>query len=93
MASPDALICLKETPLVEEQTTLCQIYMKEQHHVSLKDFVQYHIQTTKYTNRGVLMQASYSYFTCDIKNIHSTILRVLCGRTIWHTNTVVHYIA
>ena len=65
MASPDALIRLINTPLVEEQTMLCQIYMKEQHHVSLEDFVQCHISTTK----GVLMQARVIYINIYVSCI------------------------
>ena len=62
MASPDALIRLGGTPLVDEQSTLCKIYMEEQHHSSLEDFVQYHINLCatdhKFINhtKGVLMQ-------------------------------------
>ena len=59
MVSPDALIRLGGTPLVDEQGTLCKIYMEKQHHSSLKDFVQYHInacETDHKHTKGVLMQ-------------------------------------
>ena len=64
MASPDALIRLINTPLVEEHTKLCKIYMERQHHMSLEDFVQYHISKTTFTKQGVLMQARFLTCVC-----------------------------
>ena len=58
MASPDALIRLINTPLEEELSTLCEIYMEEKHHESLEDFVKHRIHKTKCSKQGVLMQAS-----------------------------------
>lgn len=40
MASPDALIRLKYTPLKNEQQKLCEIYFEEQKHDSLVDFME-----------------------------------------------------
>ena len=58
MASPDALIRLGGTPLMDEQTVLCRTYMEEQHHSSLEDFVRCQISLPKCT-KGVLMQVSH----------------------------------
>ena len=55
MASPDALIRLRSTPLVDEQTALCEIYMKKQHHSSIEAFIKFQISSTK-SNKDVLMQ-------------------------------------
>ena len=55
MASPDALIRLTSTQLLDEQRALCEIYMEEQHHSSLEAFVQSQIALPKCA-RGILMQ-------------------------------------
>lgn len=57
MASPDALIRLGSTPLVEEQTAICQIYMEKQHHSSLEAFIQSQICLPECT-KGMLMQVT-----------------------------------
>ena len=58
MASPDALIRLGDTPLMDEQTALCKTYMEEQHHSSLEDFVRCQISLPNCT-KSVLMQVCY----------------------------------
>lgn len=62
MASPDALIRLGSTPLVDEQTEICQIYMEKQHHASLEAFIQSEICSAECT-KGMLMQVKLHVYT------------------------------
>ena len=55
MVSPDALIRLEGTPLMDEQTALCKTYKEKQHHSSLEEFVRYQIFLPN-CMKGVLMQ-------------------------------------
>ena len=55
IAPPDSLIRLSSTPLVDEQSDLCRMYQEEQHHSSLKAFLEYHIHLPGGT-KGWLMQ-------------------------------------
>ena len=61
MASPDAMVRLKETPLVEEKSALCQIYTMKQHHMSLEDFLIHstNTHTKHHSTKGVLMQVVF----------------------------------
>ena len=72
MASPDALIRLRSTPLVDEQTALCEIYMKKQHHSSIEAFIKFHISSTK-SNNDVLMQVCHSIAAIKLSSL-ATIL-------------------
>lgn len=44
IASDDALIRLKKTALADQWKELTQIYYFQQHHSSITDFLQHHIQ-------------------------------------------------
>lgn len=50
MASPDALIRLKNTSLERQQKRLHRIYFSEQHHGSIVHFLKHHIES--YNNPG-----------------------------------------
>ena len=41
IATPDALVRLRQTPLVQEQEELCEIFEKKQLHSSLAKFVEH----------------------------------------------------
>ena len=56
MASPEALIRLKNTSLMDEQKHLSQTYFFEQHHGSIVDFLNYHLQNSTHGSSGLLIQ-------------------------------------
>ncbi len=61
MASPDALVRLQKSHLAGSQQELCQIYFFQQHHDSLLQFLEYHLQNTVPERRdGLLMQVKLS---------------------------------
>lgn len=56
IASDDALIRLKRTPLADQQKEFMQVYFSEQHHDSIINFVCHHIKDDDGTSDGLLMQ-------------------------------------
>ena len=60
IASDDALIRLKRTALADQWEELTQIYYLQQHHSSITDFLQHHIQECSDlgSQDGLLMQVN-----------------------------------
>ncbi len=59
MASPDALVRLQKSRLAGTQQELSKIYFFEQHHDSLLQFLEYHLQITDAKEgNGLLMQVN-----------------------------------
>ncbi len=59
MASPDALVRLQKSRLADTQQELSKIYFFEQHHDSLLQFLEYHLQITDAKEgNGLLMQVN-----------------------------------
>ena len=59
MASPDALVRLQKSRLIVSQQELSKIYFFEQHHDSLLQFLEYHLQNIDAEGgNGLLMQVN-----------------------------------
>ena len=58
MASPDALIRLKNTSLGDEQKKLCHTYFITQNHGSVVQFLQKHIDSPAQSIDGLLIQVT-----------------------------------
>lgn len=65
IASDDALIRLKRTVLADQWKELTQIYYLQQHHSSITDFLQHHIQECGDlgSQDGLLMQVNSVRFS------------------------------
>ena len=62
MASPDALIRLCRTAIADNYEELSQIYLSEQHHGSIVQFLVHHLNNGSHIedNCGLLIQVSYN---------------------------------
>ena len=59
-ASPDAIIRTKESSLNEKERSMIRdIYFSLQHHMSVEDFLDYHLQEEKAGNAGQLLMQVY----------------------------------
>ena len=59
MASPEALIRLKHTSLVDEQKKLSHIYFVEQHHGSIVEFLNHYFHRNTHGSSGLLIQVQF----------------------------------
>lgn len=58
MASPDALIRLKLTRLDDKREKFLKIYYFEQHHGSIVEFLNHHLNESQHDSAGLLLQVS-----------------------------------
>ena len=61
MASPDALVRLKDTALASSAGQLSKVYFSEQHHGSIRDFLSHHLKSVSNVDEGTLIQVCNSY--------------------------------
>ena len=54
-ASPDSIVRLRNTKLVEETKAIKKIYFEQQHHHSINDFLTYQVHSN-HRDSGLLMQ-------------------------------------
>ena len=56
MASPDALVRLKDTTLASTAGQLSKVYFTEQHHGSIRKFLSHHLKNVTNVDEGSLIQ-------------------------------------
>ena len=61
MASPDALVRLKDTNLDSSAKELSKVYYTEQHHGSMGKFLSHHLRTVSNVDEGTLIQVCDSF--------------------------------
>lgn len=64
-ASPDAVVRLEKTVLVDEKMEVKRIYFQQQHHESLEDFLNHHVHGS-HGQDGLLMQVSTYFFLVGV---------------------------
>ena len=87
MASPDALVWLKDTTLASSAEELRKVYFIEQHHGSMRKFLSHHLKNVTNVDQGTLIQVCdsrffvYSCMLCfvltTISNVLFTLLQIL----------------
>ena len=65
MASPDALVRLKDTPLASSAKESSKVYFTEQHHGSIRKFLSHHLKNVINVDEGTLVQVCDNYIFCD----------------------------
>ena len=55
-ATDDAIVRVKNTVLSDHQEKFIQVYFSEQHHNSIIDFVQHHLNHHDASNRRLMIQ-------------------------------------
>ena len=58
MASDDSIVRLKNTALANHQEELMELYLSEEHHNSINNFIRYHMHNNSSSHEGLLLQVN-----------------------------------